>query len=66
MNAEYMDRWRENRRSAEEVKDEEARRMREHFEQELMLSASSTQYKMLYALGELDSWSSEAGKPWPR
>lgn len=53
MNTEYMNRW--NRRMAEEVRDEEAMKMQEQFEQELELSANSAQYEVLYALGEVDS-----------
>jgi hypothetical protein len=53
MNTEYMNRW--NRRMAEEVRDEEAMKMQEQFEQELVLSANSAQYEVLYALGEVDS-----------
>jgi hypothetical protein len=55
VNAEYMNRWHKNRRKVEEVRDEEARQMQEHFERELVLPANSTQYEVLYALGEVDS-----------
>jgi hypothetical protein len=55
VNAEYMNRWHENRRTVAEVRDEEARQMQEHFEQELVLPANSATYEVLYALGEVDS-----------
>jgi hypothetical protein len=55
MNAEYMNRWHGNRRKVEEVRDEKAREMQEHFERELVLSANSAQYEVLYALGEVDA-----------
>lgn len=55
MNAEYMNRWQANRRTVEELRDEEARQMQEQFEQELVLSPNSAQYEILYALGEVDS-----------
>ena len=55
MNAEYMNRWRENRRKVEEVRDEKLREMQEHFERELVLPANDTKYEVLYALGEVDS-----------
>lgn len=55
MNADYMNRWHRNRRTVEEVRDEETRQMQEHFEQELVLPANSSQYEVLYALGEVDS-----------
>lgn len=50
-----MNRWQGNRRAVEVVRDEEAQQMEEHFEQELVLSANSVQYEILYALGEVDS-----------
>ncbi len=50
-----MNRWQGNRRAVEAVRDEEARQMQEHFEQELVLSVNSAQYEILYALGEVDS-----------
>lgn len=50
-----MSRWHRNRRTVEEVEDEEARQMHEQFEQELVLPANSAQYEVLYALGEVDS-----------
>ena len=55
MNAEYKSRWQNNRRTVQEIRDEEARQMQEHFERELVLSANSAQYEVLYALGEVDS-----------
>ena len=55
MNAEYMNRWRRNKSTVEEVRDEEVRQMQEHFERELVLPANSAQYQVLYALGEVDS-----------
>jgi hypothetical protein len=55
VNAEYMKRWHGNRRTVEEVRDEEVRQMQEHFERELVLPANSAQYEVLYALGEVDS-----------
>jgi hypothetical protein len=55
MNAEYMNRWHGNRRKVEEVRDEKAREMQEHFERELVLPANDTKYEVLYALGEVDS-----------
>jgi hypothetical protein len=54
VNAEYMNRWRDNKRALEEGTDEEARQMQALFEQELVLGTNSAQYEVLYALGEVD------------
>lgn len=55
MNAKYTNRWHGYKRPVKEGRDEEARRMQEHFEQELVLPANSAQYEVLYALGEVES-----------
>ena len=55
LNAEYMSHWSKNRRMVAEVKDEEAQRMQERFELELVLSANKSPVRGALPLGEADS-----------